>query len=153
MLCPAWSKNKGMRSLRACLLLASLFGPCLPLAAASPAYAVDQNGDGKPDQWYEVADGRVSSLSQDRNYDGQVDYLVEYDRAGRKVREEMDFDFDGRMDDFYFFEKGALVRQEIDTNFDDRVDVWVFLEGPYIRRYEMDKDFNGQVDVVKDFGQ
>jgi hypothetical protein len=153
MLYPAWSKKKGMRSLRACLLLLSLSGPCLPLTAASPAYTVDQNGDGKADQWYEVADGQVVSLSQDRNFDGQADYRVQYDRAGRRVREEMDFNFDGRMDDFYYFEKGALVRQEIDSNFDDRIDVWVFLEGPCIRRYEMDKDFNGEAEVVKDFGQ
>jgi hypothetical protein len=100
-----------------------------------------------------VDDGRVLSARQDRNYDRQVDYLVEYDRDGRKTREEMDFNLDGRMDDFCYFEKGALVRQEIDSNFDDRIDVWVFLEGPYIRRYEMDKDFNGQVDVIKDYRQ
>jgi hypothetical protein len=142
-----------MRALAAGLLLCGLlaFGP--PPAAASPAYAVDSNQDGRPDQWYEADDGRILSASQDRNYDGQVDYLVEYDRDGRKIREELDFNFDGRMDDFCFFEKGALIRQEIDSNFDQRIDIWVFLEGLYIRRYEMDRDFNGQVDVVKDYGQ
>jgi hypothetical protein len=142
-----------MSTLRASLFLCGLLAACLPLAAASPAYIVDQNQDGNPDQWYEASDGRILSLEQDRNYDGQVDYLVEYDRDGRKVREEMDFNFDGRMDDFYYFEKGALARQEIDSNFDGRIDIWVFLAGPYIRRYEMDKDFNGQVDVIKDYGQ
>jgi hypothetical protein len=142
-----------MSTLRASLLLCGLLASCLPLAAASSAYVVDQNQDGSPDQWYEVSDGRILSLRQDRNYDGRVDYLVEYDRGGRKTREEMDFNFDGLMDDFYYFEKGELVRQEIDSNFDDRIDIWVFLEGPYIRRYEMDKDFDGRVDVVKDYGQ
>jgi hypothetical protein len=142
-----------MSFLRASLALCALLGPIVPLPASSPAYALDSNRDGSPDQWYEVADGQVRGLSQDRNYDGQVDYLVEYDREGRKVREEMDFNFDGRMDDFYYFEKGALVRQEIDSNFDQRIDVWVFLEGLYIRRYEMDRDFDGRVDVVKDYGQ
>jgi hypothetical protein len=142
-----------MRFLRLSLLFCGLFTSCLPLAAASTTYDVDQNKDGNPDQWYEVDDGRVLSARQDRNYDRQVDYLVEYDRDGRKTREEMDFNLDGRMDDFCYFEKGALVRQEIDSNFDDRIDVWVFLEGPYIRRYEMDKDFNGQVDVIKDYRQ
>jgi hypothetical protein len=142
-----------MSFLRASLALCALLGPCVPLPAYSPAYALDSNRDGKPDQWYEVTDGQVRGLSQDRNYDGRVDYLVEYDREGRKVREEMDFNFDGRMDDFYYFENGALIRQEIDSNFDQRIDVWVFLEGPYIHRYEMDRDFDGRVDVVKDYGQ
>ena len=138
---------------RAILILAGLLGACIPLAASSPAYTVDSNHDGNPDQWYEVANGQVQAVSQDRNYDGQVDYLAEYDREGRKIREEMDFNFDGRMDDFYFFEKGKLVREEIDSNFDQRIDIWVFLEGPYIRSYKMDKDFDGQVDVIKDYGR
>jgi hypothetical protein len=142
-----------MSFLRASLSLGLLVGFCIPLPASSPAFTADSNHDGNPDQWYEVADGQVRALSQDRNYDGQVDYLVEYDRQGLKIREEMDFNFDGRMDDFYYFEKGALVREEIDSNFDQRIDIWVFLEGPYIRRYEMDKDFDGRVDVIKDYGR
>ena len=142
-----------MSLLRASLTLGLLAGLCVPLPASSPAFAADSNHDGKPDQWYEVDGGQVLALSQDRNYDGQVDYLVEYDRQGLKTREEMDFNFDGRMDDFYYFEKGTLAREEIDSNFDQRIDIWVFLEGPYIRRYEMDKDFDGRVDVIKDYGR
>ena len=119
---------------------------------ASPGLAVDRNGDGRPDQWYELAGGRVASLTLDRNYDDRVDYAVEFDAQERKVSEQLDFNFDGRMDDYYYFEKGVLVRQEIDTNFDDRIDVWVYLEGQYIRRYEMDKDFDGVAEVKKEFG-
>ena len=71
----------------------------------------------------------MESEQPDRNYDERVDYTVQYDDSERKVREELDFNFDGRMDDFYFFENGQLVRQEVDSNFDGRVDVWVSLEG------------------------
>ena len=114
--------------------LLALLGP----AAAAPALTLDRNGEGNPDQWYEVVDGQVLGLSLDRNYDGQADYAVEYDAQNRKSSERMDFNYDGSMDDFYFFEDGQLVRQEVDSNFDGRVDVWVSLEGQYIRGYEME---------------
>ena len=138
---------KLMLPLAALLLLAVLH----PVSSA-PGITLDRNGDGHPDQWYEVADGRVTGLSLDRNFDEQVDYTVEYDADNRKTREEMDFNFDGRMDDFYFFEEGKLVRQEVDSNFDGRIDVWVSLEGQYIRGYEMDRDFDGVAEVRKAFG-
>ncbi len=148
MFCPALSTIKGMKPTLPLLLLLAALAP----AAASPEVALDRNGDGHPDQWYEVVDGRVVSLSLDRNYDERIDYLVEYDADNRKVREEMDFNYDGRMDDFYFFEGGQLVREEVDSNYDGRIDVWVSLEGQYIRGYEMDRDFDGVAEVRKAFG-
>jgi len=148
MLWDALSTMKVMKLILPALFLVAAFAP----AGSSPGLALDRDGDGRPDQWYEVADGRVMSLSQDRNYDERVDYTVEYDAQNRKVREEMDFNFDGRMDDFYFFENGQLVRQEVDSNFDGRIDVWVHLEGLYIRAYEMDKDFDGVAEVRKVYG-
>jgi hypothetical protein len=153
MFCPALSTIKGMKLL---VPLAALLLPLqllLPLPAdCAPGVALDRNGDGLPDQWYEVEDGQVTRLSLDRDYDERIDYLVEYDAANRKVREELDFNFDGRMDDFYFFEEGQLARQEVDSNFDGRIDVWVSLEGQYIRGYEMDRDFDGVAEVRKVYG-
>jgi hypothetical protein len=125
---------------------------CLGVAgvlAASPG--VDTNNDGKIDQWYEVNDGRIEKISMDRNFDSVVDYNVEYNLNHQKVYEELDFNHDGVMDDFYYFEDGKLVRQEIDSNFDGLVDVWVYLDGLYILKYEMDSDFDGTVDVIKDY--
>jgi hypothetical protein len=133
--------------LLALLLLGALQG------YGSPGLAMDRNSDGVPDQWIETGpDGR--SITMDRDFDGRADHRVRMDYNQRQVYEEFDFNYDGRMDDFYFYESGRLVRQEIDSNFDDRVDVWVFLlEGIYIRYYERDTDFDGKVDVVKDFGR
>lgn len=119
---------------------------------ASPGHAVDSNEDGEADQWFEVSDGRIERVSMDNNFDSMIDYSVEYDLQHRKIYEEMDFNYDGSMDDFYFFEEGRLVRQEIDSNFDGRLDIWIHLEGLYIRKYEMDRDFDGVVDFVQDFG-
>ena len=148
-----WPALSSMKDMKPALPLAALWLLAgLHFACSDPALELDRNGDGKPDQWYEVSDGRVVALRLDRNYDGQVDYVVEYDGDNRKVREEMDFNYDGRMDDFYFFENGQLVRQEVDTNFDGRVDLWVTLEGQYIRSYDMDRDFDGVAEVHKVFG-
>jgi hypothetical protein len=120
---------------------------------AFPGQAVDSNDDGEPDQWYEVSDAQIGKVSMDRNFDTVIDYNVEYDLSHRKVYEEMDFNHDGQMDDFYYFEAGKLIRQEIDTNFDGAVDVWVYLDGMYILKYEMDSDFDGNIDLVKDYEQ
>jgi hypothetical protein len=133
--------------------LLTAFALTAALALASPAFTNDHNKDGKPDQWYEVSEGRISRLSMDRNYDGEIDYTVEYDDSGRKTLETLDFNHDGTMDDFYYFDAGTLVREEIDSNFDGRIDVWVHLDGLYIHRYEMDTDFDGTVDLVKDYAQ
>ena len=150
MFCLPLSTIKGMKPI---LPLVALFLlAALAPAGAAPGLTLDRNADGRPDQWYELAGDRVTSLSLDRNYDERIDYTVEYDGDSRKVREEMDFNFDGRMDDFYFFEAGQLVRQEVDSNFDGRIDVWVSLEGQYIRGYEMDRDFDGVAEVRKAFG-
>jgi hypothetical protein len=120
---------------------------------ASPGNSVDSNSDGKADQWYEVSAGRIEKVSMDRNFDTVIDYNVEYDLGHLKVYEEMDFNHDGQMDDFYYFEDGKLIRQEIDTNFDGDVDVWVYLDGMYILKYEMDSDYDGNIDLVKDYEQ
>jgi hypothetical protein len=150
MFCAGLSTMKGMKPMLPLGLLWVL--AVLAPAAASPVLTLDRNGDGNPDQWYEVVDGQVQGLALDRNYDGKADYAVEYDEQNRKSSERMDFNYDGLMDDFYFFEGGQLVRQEVDSNFDGRVDVWVSLEGQYIRGYEMDRDFDGVAEVRKAFG-
>jgi hypothetical protein len=145
------SKRKRMRT--GVLLVALLL--LLPGAIlwASPGASADSNKDGQIDEWYNTAEGGVFVILRDRNYDGKPDYEVRYDAQNRKVSEKLDFNYDGRMDDFYYYQEGRLVRQEIDTNFDGAVDVWVFLDGVYVLGYERDTDFDGTVDVVKHFGQ
>jgi hypothetical protein len=123
------------------------------MLSASPGTAVDSNSDGRADQWYEVSDGQIEKVSMDRNFDTVIDYNVEYEPGHRKLYEEMDFNHDGQMDDFYYYEEGKLIRQEIDTNFDGVVDVWVYLDGMYILKYEMDSDFDGNIDLVRDYEQ
>jgi len=122
-------------------------------AGGAPALSSDSNSDGRPDQWFEASGGKIVKTSLDRNFDGRIDFIVDYDAKEQKLHEELDYNYDGAMDDFYFYEQGRLVRQEIDANFDGKVDIWVYLcEGLYIERYERDVDYDGKVDLVKKFG-
>ncbi len=111
----------------------------------------DLNNDGITDKWVESESGLISSVKIDRDYNGLVDYMVSYDENQKKIYEEMDFNSDGEMDDFYYYSGGKMTRREIDSNYDGKVDIWVFLDGIYIQRYEKDTDFDGVVDVKKDF--
>jgi hypothetical protein len=92
-------------------------------------------------------------LTLDRNGDGVVDYAVMVNERGHKRREAIDFNRDGLMDDFYFYENDVLQRQEIDTNYDQRIDTWVYLRrGVYIEMWERDRDFDGVIDERERYG-
>ena len=133
-----------------CLLLLI---PVLFLTAASND-ADDTNGDGRPDQWISVDEEGITIVENDRNYDGSIDYTLELDESGQKKREEMDFNYDGSMDDFSYYKNGVLVRREIDSNYDTAIDIWVYIhEGVYIKKYKRDIDFDGKVDVMRNFGE
>ena len=111
----------------------------------------DTNSDGKPDRWVKSSGGRVVEISIDRDYNGEIDYIVSYDEFSNKTEERLDYNFDGRIDDYYFYSAGKMMRREIDTNYDDRIDIWVYLDGIYIQKYEKDTDFDGKIDIVEDY--
>lgn len=90
----------------------------------------------------------------DRNNDGKVDYAAKLDEWGGKVREALDFNYDGSFDDFLYYRRGVLVREEIDSNYDRKVDIWIYVEGGiYIARFEQDTNYDGVPDVVKNYGK
>lgn len=106
-----------------------------------------------PWQSFEPSDYAEGWLTLDRNEDGTPDYAVMVSERGHKIREAIDFNRDGYMDDFYFYENDVLQRQEIDTNFDRRIDVWVYLRrGVYIEMWERDRDFDGVIDDREQYG-
>ena len=113
----------------------------------------DRNKDGNPDEWLESIDDGRYRLIKDRNFDGSGDYAMVYDDKGTKEFEELDYNFDGIMDDFYYYSSGVLTRREVDTNYDKKIDIWVYLdEGVYIRKIQRDLDFDGVADLTTDYG-
>ncbi len=128
----------------------SLFLVLSPLSASSPAADVELVRS----EARKLGNGRPTSLIElDRNKDGVIDQAMLLDDKGAKIFEELDFNYDGKMDDFCFYSGGVLVREEIDTNYDGSVDMWVYLrKGIYVERYERDTNFDGVVDKVKKYG-
>ena len=110
----------------------------------------DMNNDGKIDRWVRINGGIVDKVSFDRDFDGSVDYIIFYTEESEKKEEQLDFNYDGSMDDFYYYAAGKMKRREIDTNFDGMIDIWVYLDGIYIQKYEKDIDFDGKIDITKE---
>jgi hypothetical protein len=106
----------------------------------------DLNGDGRVDivDWYD-ADGNVVRETLDLDYDGKVDETVFFEK-GQKTRSESDLDGDGKVDTWKFYEKGQLVRKERDVKGTGRVDYWEYWEGGEIDRIGEDLDGDGTVD-------
>ncbi len=126
----------------------------IPLSSgtASALYTTDENNDGKPDQWYNMKRNVVSHLEIDRNFDGKVDYIADFNSKGKMTKEEFDYNYDGKMDDFYYYDSGVLEKEEIDSNYDGKVDIWIYLyKGVYIKKYEKDTDYDGKPDIIKDY--
>jgi hypothetical protein len=112
----------------------------------------DRNKDGKPDRWTYLKPDGGFIIKSDNNHDGIIDYILETDKAGNKIYEAMDFNYDGEMDNFYYYQNGVFVRQEIDSNFDGNIDIWIYNEkGMYITKIERDKDHDGVIDYVKKY--
>ncbi|MFW6051893.1 MAG: hypothetical protein ACODAU_12005 [Myxococcota bacterium] len=118
------------------------------VASGGEVQSTDVNNDGAPDIHHVVVDGRRKCTEIDLNYDGRTDIVRFYDGDGETpVREEHDFDFDGKLDQIAFFEAGDLVRKELDTNFDSRIDTWLWCEGGRVKRAERDRRNTGEADT------
>lgn len=116
-------------------------------------YSSDTNRDGIVDTWVkDLSDGGIEILS-DTNLDGKPDSTLHLNESKVSIYEESDYNLDGIMDNFYFYEYGFIIRQEIDSNYDGKIDIWVYIEdeGTSITRYEKDIDFDGVVDKIKEF--
>ncbi|MFP4372718.1 MAG: hypothetical protein ACLFPO_00100 [Spirochaetaceae bacterium] len=137
------------------ILLAALLaaGIVTGVAGAQPADS-EYPREPREDQYFDVDRYGDEWMTDDRNEDGMVDYAVRVTDELQKDREAVDFNYDGKMDDFYFYKNEVLQRQEIDTNYDGAIDLWVFLrEGVYVERYERDTTYDGYPDVIKEYGQ
>jgi len=119
------------------------------------AASTDVNTKSVMEEGRKVGAGKKTSrLDFDKNNDGKIDQAMVLDSKGNKLYEELDFDFDGEMDDFCFFANGVLERELVDTNYDGRIDLWVYMKnGVYVERYERDRDFDGVIDLVREFGK
>ena len=109
---------------------------------------LDLNQDNQPDVW-KIYASKVEILTckeQDLNFDGRKDIWIYYDDQGNREMEEMDFDFDGKIDLVTFRRGGKVIRQEMDTNFDGKTDIWKYYTDEVLERVERDSNYDGKVD-------
>lgn len=133
------------------LVVTALCSVWLP---AAELVTSDENSDGVVDRWYSMEGLVILEYTADRDFDGAVDHRMLYDQEGLPTYEELDFNLDGAMDDFYFYTNGALNRREIDSNYDSKTDIWVYLcEGVYVEKIEQDTDYDGEIDRITAYGE
>jgi hypothetical protein len=122
---------------------------CLLCAAACPGHGQAKLPMAPPSA---PAGAPNAVVDLDRDSDGKLDYRVIYDSRGRPSEEDLDFNYDGVYDTFYYYAAGVLQRVDIDSRSAGKVDIRVWLlDGTYIKRYERDMDGDGKPDVVKDY--
>ncbi len=94
-------------------------------------------------------------VHEDRDNDGNTDYVVLYSSGKIKIQEVYDYSRSGSMDDFYFYDDdGLLIRRELDSTNDGQIDIWVHIvEGNYIGMVERDTDGDGEIDYVRTYGE
>ena len=112
---------------------------------------VDLNWDGRVDvrTWFD-ASGRIEKEEMDGDFDGRVDWVDHY-QGGKRVLSEIDTDDDGVYDLFKIYEDGKVRRKERDTNGDNRVDLWEYLdENGNVVKVGQDVDGDGVMDVRQD---
>jgi hypothetical protein len=114
----------------------------------------ERENDDDPPRIFDVEEYDSSWITGDTSGDGSTDYALKLDENGRKRYEAVDFNNDGLMDDFYYYRNEVLIREELDSNFDGRIDLWIFMhDGVRVERYERDTNYDGTADLIRDFGE
>ncbi len=123
------------------------------------------------------AEPQIFIKMMDLNLDGKYDVYRFYDESGAVAKEELDLDFDGKIETTdhyigmnivqkeidsqfdeksdlwkYFDEKGILIKLEEDQDGDGTIDYWEYYAGGVLERVEKDTDRDGRPDVFKKAG-
>ena len=106
----------------------------------------DTSGDGIPDvrkvflRLGDVSSSRLVLICRqaDINRDGVKDVVRVYDDEGRPLRESVDRNFDGRVDDITAYQSGEALVHQVDSNFDGRFDTKIFYQNGVPTRAERD---------------
>lgn len=79
---------------------------------------IDYNGDGQYEEKWKYKNGRASSAEVDRNFDGRIDTIYNYDRKGLIVSSASDENLDGIFETQMEYKYGQPIYQESDTTGD-----------------------------------
>lgn len=116
--------NKSSNGVSVFLIGAVIGGGLIYWAYNSPVTedGIDMNGDGVLDEKWIYKDNRISRTEVDRNFDGNVDVIYNFDRKGILKQSKQDDNFDGIFESVFKFENGLTQTQESDLNQDGNID-------------------------------
>lgn len=148
---PACGQKKAQTGLRKAAVISMT-----PAEDGLTKQAIDINGDGRADVFNYIKEREDAAplmvrKESDLNWDGRIDLRAWFDDNGVITKEEMDGDFDGRVDWVDHYQGDRRVMSEIDTDFDGIFDLFKYYEGKVVRRVERDSDHDGKVDFWEYF--
>ena len=111
---------------------------------------MDLNRDTKIDVWrYFDETGAVSKEEIDLDFDGKID-VADYYVNGIVRKKELDFQFDEKTDTWKNYdEKGMLILIEVDQSGNGSPDFWEYYANGVLERIEKDTDGDGIADIFK----
>ncbi|MBR6422193.1 hypothetical protein IKS86_05730 [bacterium] len=112
---------------------------------------MDLNHDSRIDVWryFNEETGAVVKEELDLDFDNKVD-RIDYFIGGIVVRSEFDFQFDEKADIIKNYDElGQIVAVESDQNGDGVIDYWEYYKNGVIEKIEKDTDKDGKPDVSK----
>jgi len=112
----------------------------------SRVVAEDVNGDGRPDRRTVSEDGRIVCRGLDFNFDGVVDAWLYFDGAGKVRRRESDYDRDGRIDEVATYKDGVLLERDRATTLSGKLDTWQHYQNGKVASAERDSNGDEYVD-------
>ncbi len=108
-------------------------------------YKKVKNAEGKDDE-------QLFIKIIDLNLDGKHDVHRFYDESGAVLKEELDLDFDGKIETTDHYLGGIVVKKEIDSQFDEKTDLWKYYDDKGVLiKLEEDQDGDGRVDYWESY--
>jgi hypothetical protein len=119
---------------------------------------IDLNNDGVIDVFNyfrerSQADRLLVRKELDLNHDARIDIWSFFTDTGELSREEMDGDFDGKVDWVDHYQSNTRALTEVDTDYDGQFDMFKYYENGNISRKERDTTGNGNVDFWELFDE
>lgn len=117
-------------------------------ASTAPDTAVQQPGSGAGS----FTPRPLVRKEIDLNHDGHADVIRTYGEAGQLATEEVDLDFDGKIDEISQYQQGRLITRTMDLNNDHVPDVFKYYTAQgQLERIESDRNGDGKVDTWEYF--
>ncbi len=114
--------------------------------------ALDSDGDGTPDTWFTVTEGRITRVTRDNDHDGKSDFTSSFSREEGLPTSEVQYRGDtGQVAEKTEFDSGVKRKREADDNGDGQPDHWWYYLGGDLSKEAWDRDADGKIDEARHY--